>query len=147
MATHLIPFFRGEAGPAQWFAPLDNFFERFAGPDYPGGVAAPLSGYDIERVGDDGYRIIAAVPGFAEEALSVETENGELVLRAACDSSQEDAKTYLHRGIVRGGFERRFRLGEDIKVTGARLDKGLLQVDLKREVPEERRPRRIKIAS
>ncbi|MBH61854.1 MAG: molecular chaperone [Alphaproteobacteria bacterium] len=102
--------------------------------------------YDIERTGDDGYRITMAVAGFSESELSVTQKQNSLVIKGATDDKTKDA-TYLHRGIARRAFERNFELADYVNVTGARIENGLLHVDLARELPEEAKPRTIKIAS
>ena len=111
--------------------------------------------YDIEKVDDDSYRISMAVAGFTEPELDVVVKDGQLEISGKTitqtdnngDESSKDAPTYLHRGIARRAFTRRFTLADTIKVTGAALENGLLHVDLVREIPEERKPRQISIKS
>ncbi|MCO5066493.1 MAG: Hsp20 family protein [Rhizobiaceae bacterium] len=100
--------------------------------------------YDIAKIGDDDYRITMAVAGFAENELSMTQEQNMLMV--AGQKSGEEAGEYLHRGIAGRAFERRFQLADHVKVTGAELKNGLLTIDLKREIPEEMKPRRIEIA-
>lgn len=99
--------------------------------------------YNIERIGEDGLRITLAVAGFAAEELSVSVENSQLIIRAS-KAEDDSARVYLHRGIASRQFQRRFVLAEGIEVIGARLDNGLLHVDLKRRSPD-RLPRTISI--
>ncbi|MEP9386765.1 Hsp20 family protein [Mesorhizobium sp. KR9-304] len=100
--------------------------------------------YDIAKIGDDDYRITMAVAGFAENELSMTQEQNMLMV--AGQKSGEETGEYLHRGIAGRAFERRFQLADHVKVTGAGLKNGLLTIDLKREIPEEMKPRRIEIA-
>ena len=101
--------------------------------------------YDIARTGEDDYRITMAVAGFSQDELSMTQEQNMLVVSG--QKSGEDTGEYLHRGIAGRTFQRRFQLADHVKVTGARLDNGLLTINLKREIPEEMKPRRIEIGS
>ena len=111
--------------------------------------------YDIEKLGDDSYRVTMAVAGFTEDELDVTVKDDVLVISGRAAKAEategETADTpspqpvYLHRGIAKRAFERRFHLADTIKVTGAALENGLLHVSLVREVPEERKPRQIAI--
>ena len=102
--------------------------------------------YNIEKLGDDDYRIVMAVAGFGEDDLDITVKEGSLVISGKKEKAEADVK-YLHRGIAMRGFERRFDLADHIKVTGAKLENGQLYVDLVREIPEAMKPRSIKIAS
>lgn len=90
--------------------------------------------YNIERIGEDGYRITLALAGFTAEDLSVQVEDNQLVIRGR----QQDDRTrvYLHRGIAARQFQRSFVLADGMEVVGASLDNGLLNIDLKRPMPE-----------
>lgn len=101
--------------------------------------------YDIARSGEDEYRITMAVAGFSQDELSITQEQNTLVV--AGQKSDEDDGEYLHRGIAGRTFQRRFQLADHVKVTGAGLENGLLTIELKREIPEEMKPRRIEIGS
>ncbi|HTW52123.1 MAG TPA: Hsp20 family protein [Stellaceae bacterium] len=103
--------------------------------------------YNIESTGDDSYRLTMAVAGFSREEIDITVEKNSLVIAAKAQKEDEETTQgrYLHRGIARRAFERRFSLADHIKVTGASMDNGLLHVDLVREVPEEAKPRQIKI--
>ena len=100
--------------------------------------------YNIEQVGEDNYRISMAVAGFGEQDLDVTAKENTLVVSGKMADESED-KTYLHRGIAERAFERRFELDDHIKVVGGSLVNGLLNIDLQREVPEEKKPRKIAI--
>lgn len=100
--------------------------------------------YNIEKLGEDDYRITMAVAGFAETDLDLTVQDHTLVISGKAHRDDEQ-KTYLHRGIAGRSFERRFELADFIRVEGASLANGLLHVDLKREVPERMKPRTIKI--
>jgi len=102
--------------------------------------------YNIEKTAADAYRISIAVAGFADADLSVEVKEHQLVV-AARKAEDEGGRTYLHRGIATRAFERRFTLADHVRVTGASHENGMLHIDLKREVPEALKPRRIEIAS
>jgi len=100
--------------------------------------------YNIELVSEDKYRITMAVAGFERSELEIETERD--TLKIVGRKQKEDAKrTFLHRGIAARDFEHRFQLADHVKVVGARLDNGLLNIDLMREVPEALKPRKIAI--
>ena len=102
--------------------------------------------YNIEKLGADAYRITMAVAGFGEGDLNVVSQDNSLVISGKGQESDESVK-FLHRGIARRAFQRRFELADYIKVKGAALANGLLHVDLIREVPEERKPREVKIGT
>jgi len=100
--------------------------------------------YNIEKLGEDAYRISLAVAGFAADDLRVEMHEGALIV-AAQKASDEAERIYLHRGIATRAFERRFALADHLRVTGASHVDGMLHIDLVREVPEALKPRRIEI--
>lgn len=102
--------------------------------------------YNIEKTGEDKYKIVLAVAGFGEEDLALEQKEGTLVVNGRKQQEQAGT-TYLHRGLASRAFERRFELAEHVNVVGARLVNGLLEIDLVREVPEALKPRRIQIAA
>jgi molecular chaperone IbpA len=102
--------------------------------------------YNIQKAGEDHYRITMAVAGFSEGELSITTENNRLVVTGEKPEEQEsEDNAFLYRGIATRSFERRFNLAEHVKVTGARLDNGLLHIELEREIPEAMKPRTIEI--
>ena len=100
--------------------------------------------YNIEVVGEDAYRITMAVAGFAEDEIDVTVADDTLVVSSKSKNGEEKG-SYLHRGIARRQFERRFDLVDHIAVKGASLSNGLLNIELVREVPEELKPRKIAI--
>ncbi len=101
--------------------------------------------YNIEKLDGDAYRISIAVAGFAPDELSVEVKDGALHVSAR-KAPEDQAKSYLHRGIATRAFERRFALADHVRVTGAGHENGMLHIDLVRETPEALKPRRIEIA-
>jgi molecular chaperone IbpA len=101
--------------------------------------------YNIERTDESHYRITIAVAGFGEKDLSVEVREGVLTVQGKRSDETEKQPGYLYQGIAGRAFERRFQLAEHVEVKGAKLENGLLHVDLERIVPEERKPRRIPI--
>jgi molecular chaperone IbpA len=102
--------------------------------------------YNIERTGENEYRIEIAVAGFKPEDLNIEVKENLLTVQGR-KPANEDAKRYLHRGLAERNFERRFQLADFVVVTEANLADGLLSVALKRELPEALKPRRIEIGS
>lgn len=104
--------------------------------------------YNIEAHGNDRYRISMAVAGFSENDLEIVTEQNTLrVSGSRADSADEEGREFLHRGIATRAFERRFQLADYVKVVSARLENGLLHIDLQRELPEQMKPRRIEIGT
>lgn len=101
--------------------------------------------YNIEKLSEDEYRIAMAVAGFGEEELDITAKESSLVISGKKEKANGEDARYLHRGIATRSFERRFDLADHIKVTGARLENGLLFVELVREVPEAMKPRSVKI--
>ncbi|MBZ9761481.1 Hsp20 family protein [Mesorhizobium sp. CA8] len=101
--------------------------------------------YDIAKTADDDYRITMAVAGFSQDELAITQEQNMLMVSG--QKAGEDKGEYLHRGIAGRAFQRRFELADHVKVVGASLVNGLLTIDLKREIPEEMKPRRIEIAA
>ena len=108
------------------------------------GTAVSYPPYNIETTGEDAYRLTMAVAGFSADELDITTQENTLLVTGKA-KKDEDENRYLHRGIARRGFERRFSLADHIKVVGASLVNGMLHVDLVREVPEAMKPRQIKI--
>ncbi len=100
--------------------------------------------YNIERSGDDAYRVTIAVAGFGEDDINITVKENALIVQGKLADKDDEAR-YLHRGIAGRVFERRFQLADHIVVKGARLENGLLSVDLERDVPEALRPRTIPI--
>jgi molecular chaperone IbpA len=137
---NFAPFYRSTVGFDEMFSRLDELAGvEDSAPNYPP--------YDIERTGENAYRISLAVAGFAEADLSIEVEENILTIRGEKQQqSNERAGNTLHRGIATRAFQRRFQLAEHVGVKGANLENGLLDIDLLREVPEAMKPRAIPIA-
>jgi molecular chaperone IbpA len=135
----LTPLYRSTIGFDRLGSLLDSLgsFEAEA-PSYPP--------YNIERVGENEYRISMAVAGFGERDLDIEVKENTLSIRGEKKTEVEDA-TFLHRGIASRSFERRFQLADHVVVKGAHLEHGLLHVDLVHELPETMKPRTIPIST
>jgi molecular chaperone IbpA len=103
--------------------------------------------YNIEKTGEDSYRVTMAVAGFSQDELNITVQEGVLTVTGKAVKEEEPKQQFLHRGIARRAFERRFELADHIQVRGADLTNGLLHIDLVREVPEAMKPRSIKIGS
>jgi molecular chaperone IbpA len=101
--------------------------------------------YNIEKTGENDYRIAMAVAGFADDELTLVQQDTMLVIAGQKKQSADANAAYLHRGIAQRSFERRFQLADYIRVVGAKLENGLLYVELVREVPEALKPRRIAV--
>jgi molecular chaperone IbpA len=135
------PFYRSTIG----FDRLLTLLDKAAGPDANGQGYPP---YNIERTGENAYRITLAVAGFGENEISVETREGVLTVRGAKETpqkSENDKREMLYQGIAARAFERRFHLADHVSATKATSENGLLHVDLVREVPEAQKPRSISI--
>lgn len=100
--------------------------------------------YDIEREGEDRYRVTLAVAGFRPDEIEIVAHNNQLTITGR-KSDNEDGRRYLHRGIATRAFERHFQLADFVQVREASFDNGLLRISLQREVPEAMKPRRIQI--
>ena len=121
-------------------------FERLADELLGIAEAAPSGpAYDIRSTGENSYVVSVAVPGFAEKDLEIVAHDRTLTVRGKAE--QADSDGWVRRGIAREGFERRFALGEHVTVKGAKLELGILNVELEREVPEALKPRTIAIGS
>ena len=135
----LAPLYRATVG----FDQIADMMDRVLSSDLNQPTYPP---YNIEKTADDAYRISIAVAGFADNDLSVEVKEGQLVVSAR-KSDEDTARTYLHRGIATRAFERKFQLADHVRVSGASHADGMLHIDLVREVPEALKPRRIEILS
>jgi molecular chaperone IbpA len=107
--------------------------------------------YNIEKLSEDAYRVSVAAAGFSRHELDITVQENTLIITGAvqtdaANSNDAAERTFLHRGVAKRAFERRFQLADTIKVTGASYVDGLLNVDLVREVPEHKKPRKIDIA-
>ena len=136
----LAPLYRSTVG----FDRLFNLIDQMAGVE---GSAQTYPPYNIERTGENAYRISVAVAGFAEQDLSIETRENALVIRGSRNAPDAQAAKaeVLYQGIAARAFERRFQLADHVQVTGASLEHGLLHVELVREIPEAQKPRQIQI--
>lgn len=103
--------------------------------------------YNIEKVGEDRYRVTLAVAGFSRDNLDIVIEKNQLTVTGQIGEQAENETQFLHRGIARRAFRHRFEVADNVRVVGADLANGLLSIELKREVPEELKPRRIEIGS
>ena len=102
--------------------------------------------YNIEKLAEDSYRISMAIAGFSRDELELTVQDNMLIVVGKTEQKVgEPEREFLHRGIAKRAFERRFQLADTIKVTGAGYADGLLNIELKREVPEHKKPRRIAI--
>jgi len=101
--------------------------------------------YNIEKTGDDAYRVVMALAGFSKDDLEIVTENNRLLIRGELRNKTE--QSYLHQGIAHRAFHRVFDLAVYVVVTGASMSDGLLMIDLKRELPEALKPRSITIGN
>lgn len=102
--------------------------------------------YNIEVTGEDTYQITMAVAGFTDDELSIESKQNELTVSGRkAEATEEADRKFLHRGIATRDFERKFQLADHVYVKGARMEHGLLHVELYRELPEALKPRSIAI--
>jgi molecular chaperone IbpA len=139
-AFDFAPLYRSTVGFDRMFSMLDDMGVEDAAPSYPP--------YNIERTGENAYRISVAVAGFTDTDLSIEAKENTLAIRGGKQSNDEDKTAdVLYQGIAARAFERSFQLADHVEVKGARLENGLLHVDLVREIPEAMKPRAIPITS
>ncbi|MEO1226451.1 MAG: Hsp20 family protein [Pseudomonadota bacterium] len=134
----LSPLFRSTVGFDRISRVFDNAFQQDATTSYPP--------YNIVKTGDESYLISMAVAGFGEDDLEIVANENTLTVKGNARKDEGEETSYLYRGIAGRAFERRFQLADYIKVTGARLENGLLHIELAREVPEALKPRTIEIA-
>ena len=137
MRTNLdfSPFYRSSIGFDRIFNLLENASPPQNADNWPP--------YDIAKLGEDTYRIVLAVAGFGEDELTITQEPNMLVIEGA--RTEDDEIQYLHHGLALRPFTRRFELADHVTIVGAKLENGLLIIDLKKEIPEEMKPRRIAI--
>jgi molecular chaperone IbpA len=133
----LTPLYRSTVGFDRLFSLLDQAGGFEAAPGYPP--------YNIERTGENEYRITVAVAGFGEGDLSIEAKENTLTIRGEKQDKQEKSGEVMYQGIAARAFERVFQLADYVQVKGAALENGLLHVDLVREIPEAKKPRTIPI--
>ncbi|AGV65681.1 Hsp20 family protein [Pseudomonas aeruginosa] len=136
-AFSLAPLFRHSVGFDRFNDLFESALRNEAGSSYPP--------YNVEKHGDDEYRIVIAAAGFQEEDLDLQVERGVLTVSGGKREKSTDNVTYLHQGIAQRAFKLSFRLADHIEVKAASLANGLLNIDLVRLVPEEAKPKRIAI--
>ncbi|WP_295555591.1 Hsp20 family protein [uncultured Hyphomicrobium sp.] len=136
----LTPLYRSTVG-------FDRFAQLFD--SVAGDLDAPYPPYNIERLGENEYRITMAVAGFSTDEISLDVKESTLTVRGEKkpETTEGGDRRYLHRGIAARSFERRFQLADHVEVKGADLKDGLLNVDLVRNLPERMRPRTIPIGT
>lgn len=138
-AYDFSPFYRSTVGFDRLFNRLDSLVGQEA-KSYPP--------YNIEKVGENAYRISIAVAGFAEGDIAIESKENNLVVKGAKgQEADEKSREFLHRGIAERAFELRFQLADYVEVAGASLENGLLHLELKRELPESKKARQIPISA
>jgi len=134
------PLYRSTVGFDRLFTMLDSLAQPDQSQSYPP--------YNIERTGENAYRITMAVAGFDESEISIEAREHALTVKGEKSEEQEGGENrFLYRGIAKRAFERRFQLADHVEVNGASLKNGLLHIDLVREIPEAMKPRKIAIAT
>ncbi len=133
----LAPLYRSTVGFDRLFSMLDQAAGVDSAPSYPP--------YNIERTGENAYRITLAVAGFAESELSLETKENTLTVRGDKAKTAQPSVEVLYQGIAGRAFERRFQLADHVEVKAASLSNGLLHIDLVRQIPEQLKPRQIPI--
>jgi molecular chaperone IbpA len=136
----LTPFYRSTVGFDRLFSLLDRAVPD-GSPGYPP--------YNIERTGDNSYRITVAVSGFSQGELSIVAKENTLTIKGEkiANENEKDKAEVLYRGIAARAFERAFQLADFVVVKNASLENGLLHVDLVREIPEAKKPRSIPIST
>lgn len=135
----LSPLYRSTVGFDRLFRLLDGMSN---------GDGQPYPPYNIERTGENAYRITMAVAGFGESDLKIEAKENTLTVTGEKKSETEKKEAeFLYRGIGARAFERRFQLADHVEVKGARLENGLLHIELVREIPEAMKPRTIAIGT
>ena len=135
------PVFRSTVGFDRMARLVDAAFQASESPKQP-----TYPPYNIEKINDDAYQVTMAIAGFSETDIEITVkENSLLITGNVAKTTKETEKVFLHRGIAARSFERRFDLADHIIITGAELTNGILHIDLIREIPEEKKPRKIKI--
>lgn len=137
-ALSMAPLFRNSVG----FDRFSDLFETALRNDSSGGYPP----YNVEKRGEDSYRIVIAAAGFQQDDLELQVEKGVLTVSGSKrESTSEEGLTFLHQGIAQRAFKLSFRLDDHIEIKGANLSNGLLSIDLERVVPEEAKAKRIPI--
>ena len=134
------PLYRSTVGFDRLFNMLDSIGQPESAQTYPP--------YNIERTGEDAYRISMAVAGFSDSEIEIQSHRNVLSVKGERkEEPNGEGSEVIYRGIAGRSFERRFQLADHVEVVGANLKNGLLHIDLKRNVPEELKPRKIEIAN
>lgn len=137
-SSDFSPFFRSSVGFDRLMRMLESDLPRNAGNAYPP--------YNIEKLGENDYRISMAVAGFGMDDIDITVQDNGLTVNGAIEQAGKDGgKNYLYRGIATRSFEQRFQLADHIEVKNAVLDNGMLHIELVREVPDHKKPRKITI--
>ncbi len=134
------PLYRSTVGFDRLFSLLDSMGQpEQSSPSYPP--------YNIERTGENAYRISMAIAGFGEDNLDIEAKENTLLVKGNQEKDDKSDSEILFRGIAARNFERRFQLADHVEVRNAHLENGLLHIDLVREIPEAMKARKIKIGA
>lgn len=137
-STELNPLYRSFIGFDHLASLMDKASRAEKQPAYPP--------YNIELLSENSYRISMAAAGFAENELDIESKENTLIVTGIKDSEKNiSERKFLYQGIAERNFERKFQLGEHVKIIGAFMENGLLHIDLQREIPEALKPRKIAI--
>lgn len=135
----LSPLYRSFIGFDHLASMIDNASRNEKQTSYPP--------YNIELLAEDKYRITMAVAGFAEDQIEIEAQENTLLVTGNKQEAKDEERKFLHKGISERNFERKFQLGDHVKVLSADLQNGLLHIDLERLIPEAKKPRKIQIGS
>ncbi|MBP7000967.1 Hsp20 family protein [Amaricoccus sp.] len=139
MRFDLTPLYRSTVG----FDRLASILDQVTAADAAQSTYPP---YNIEKTGDNAWRITVAVAGFAEDEIAIESREGVLVVAGRkAEAEEKEGRSFLHRGIATRAFERRFQLADHVRADSASVENGLLHIELVREVPEALKPRKIAI--
>lgn len=137
----LSPLYRSFIGSDRLASLVDSATRQESQTSYPP--------YNIELLGEDKYQVSMAIAGFGKDDLTIEVQENTLTVSGKLPEKRKEEKKrqFLHQGINEQAFERKFQLGDHVKVTGANIENGLLSIDLERVIPEAKKPRRIEIGA
>ena len=138
-AIDFTPLYRSTVGFDRLANLLDSALQHNHGNGYPP--------YNIEATEENNYSITIAVAGFKESELDIQTERGVLTVRGEKDAAEKSDRNFLYQGIATRTFERKFELADHVSVTDAKLENGILTIDLVKEIPEAMKPKKIAIGS
>ncbi|MFV2054844.1 MAG: Hsp20 family protein [Thiohalomonadales bacterium] len=136
----LTPLYRSSVGFDHLESLLDNAYRT-------GHVATSYPPYNIERSDEDRYAVTLALAGFSQDEIDISVEAGVLTIKGEKREEEKDSHRYLYQGIASRTFERKFNLADHVEITGAKLDNGLLTIELKQQMPEAMKPKHIEISS